>query len=231
LKRIGLIGGVSPESTAIYYRLINQAARAAMGGDHSAEMLIYSLDFGVIRAHYDSANWPAFTAEMVKAGKCLDAAGCEVIGICSNTSQLAADSVGEAIGHPLVGLIESLAAAMGASGVRQPLLLGTPFVMQGDFYRARLQALTASTCLVPDADGRAQIDRVIFDELVNGIVLETSRRAWLDIIARGRAAGADGVILGCTEISMLIGQEHTELPVFDTTALHADAIARAAIEA
>ncbi|MEM7768185.1 MAG: amino acid racemase [Pseudomonadota bacterium] len=230
MKRIGLIGGVSPESTVIYYRLINAAARAALGGDHSAEMVIYSLDFGVIKDRYARADWPAFKAEVLKAARALDQAGCELIGICSNTTQLAAGDVAAAIDRPVIGMIDTVAAALKRAGVQRPLLLGTPFVMAPGFYRSTLDAGFGGTCIVPDAEGQAAVDRVIFEELVNGQVLEASRAVYLDIIAAGERQGADAVILGCTEIPLLVDQGHTSLPVFDTTALHAGTIAAAAME-
>lgn len=230
MKRIGLIGGVSPASTEVYYRLINAAAKAAKGGDHSAELVIYSLDFGVILAHYEAADWPAFKAEVVRAAERLRAADCELLGICSNTTQLAADAVAEAVDLPIVRLIDTLATALKAAGRQRPLLLGTPFVMEQPFYRETLANQFAGQCLVPDEANRLEISRVIFEELVNGTVLESSRSAYLKTIAQGRAAGADSVILGCTEITLLIKQDHTDLPVFDTTALHAKAIATAALK-
>lgn len=231
MKRIGLIGGVSPESTVVYYRLINAAAEAGLGRDRSADMVIVSLDFGAMKALYAAPDWPAFKARVVEAARALEAAGCEVLGICSNTTQVAAGEVAAATDVPLVRMIDTLATALSAAGVSRPLLLGTPFVMTGDFYRPALEATFTGSCLIPEAGDRAVVDRVIFEELVRGRVLAGSRDALLAIIARGRAAGADAVILGCTELMLILDDTHTDLPVFDSTALHARALAEAALGA
>ncbi len=229
MKRIGLIGGVSPESTVVYYRLINAAAEATLGPDRSADLVIASLDFGAMKALYAAADWPAFRANVVEAARALEAAGCALIGICSNTTQIAADDVAAATGVPIVRMIDTLATALGAVGVARPLLLGTPFVMDGDFYRPALEAKFAGSCLVPAPADQAEVDRVIFGELVRGKVLPASRSALLEIIERGRSAGADAVILGCTELMLILDQDMTDLPVFDSTSLHAHALANAAL--
>ncbi|MEM0986523.1 MAG: amino acid racemase [Pseudomonadota bacterium] len=176
MKRIGLIGGVSPESTVVYYRLLNAAAKAAMGGDHSAELVIYSLDFGVMVERYGRAEWPAFNGEVVKAARALEAAGCELLAICSNTTQRAADDVTAAVDLPLIRMIDVVARALSSAGIKRPLLLGTPFVMEGDFYRPTLEARFEGSCIVPGRDDREQVDRIIFEELVNGIILAPPAR-------------------------------------------------------
>ena len=229
MKRIGLIGGVSPESTVLYYRLLNAAAREAMGGDHSANLMIFSLDFGKIHKLYDAEDWAGFKAEVVGAGHALTAAGCELLAIGSNTTNMAADDVQAAVGVPVISLFEALVVALRARSATRPLLLGTPFVMEGPYYRQKLAEEFDMPTTVPSPGDRREVDRVIFEELVNGQFLDTSRDAYLEIIARGVADGADSVILGCTEIGLLIGQHHTDLPVFDTTRLHAAAIAQAAL--
>ena len=228
MKRIGLIGGVSPESTVIYYRLLNAAARQVYGGDHSANVVVFSLDFGEMHALYRAADWSAFRAKVVEAGRSLEAAGCALIAITSNTVQLAADDVAEAVDSRVIHLMDPLKRSMEARGASKPLLLGTPVVMEGPFYRSTLRERYGIETTVPNDADREIVNRVIFDELVEGDVRDASRDAYLEIIERGRQAGSDCAILGCTEIGMLIEQSHLELPVFDTTRLHAAAIAQEA---
>ena len=223
MKRLGLIGGVSPESTAIYYRLLNEAARARLGGGHSQDMIISSFDFGPMLDLYEAGDWDGYIDAIVAAGRRLQPAGVDALMICSNTSGMASAALREATGLPVIDLIDALAAALEAAGVKRPLLLGTPFTMHGPFYRSALEERHGQATIVPGEADCETVRRVIFDELVNGIVTDASRRAYLEVIERGRGAGADGVILGCTEICMLISQDHVDLPVFDTTAIHAAA--------
>ena len=223
MKLLGLIGGVSPESTAIYYRLLNDAARARLGGDHSQRMIISSFDFSVMHDLYRDADWGGYIKAIVEAGERLKAASVDALMICSNTSGMATADLRAATGLPVIDLIDALATALKAADVKQPLLLGTPFTMEGDFYRPALMERHGQETLIPGPEDRETISRVILDELVNGVVRDASRHAYLDIIDRGRSADADGVILGCTEICMLISQSDLDLPVFDTTAIHAAA--------
>ena len=226
MKRLGLLGGVSAESTVIYYRLLNKEAKKRLGPLHGLELLLYALDYGVIIQHYDNRDWDAFIAEFVKGAHALKAAGADALAICSNTSHVSADAVGAATGLPVIHMLDALAEAMRARGVRRPLLTGTPVVMSGDFYRRELAKRYEGAVLVPDEDEQAVIARIILDELVNGVVKDQSRADYLAIIDRWRGEGADGVILGCTELCMILDQSHTDLPVLDTTALHAKAAAR-----
>jgi len=226
MKLLGLIGGVSPEATAIYYRQLNEAARARFGGQHSANLMIYALDYGVMIRHYDNRDWDAFIAEVVKGGERLKAAGVDALVISSNTTHVAADAVREATGLPLIHMLDVLADEMRARGVTRPLLTGTPVVMGEDHYRAELRRRFDGDVFVPDEKEQAVIGRIILDELVNGDVRDESRDEYLEIIGRWRGKGADGVILGCTELCMILNQSHTDLPVLDTTALHAAAAAR-----
>ena len=224
MKLIGLIGGVSPESTAIYYRLLNDAARARLGGEHSANIILYALDYGVMIKHYDDRNWPHFIDEVVKGGKHLAAAGVEALAICSNTTHVAADAVADATGLPVIHLLDCLARAMGNAGAKKPLLLGTPVVMGEEHYREELAKRYQGDIVVPDPGEQSTIGRIILDELVNGVVVEQSRKEMLAIVDRHIAMGCDGVILGCTELCMILSQEHSRTPVFDTTGLHAKAV-------
>ncbi len=220
MKLLGLIGGVSPESTVIYYRLLNEAARARLGGEHSANILLYTLDYGTIIDHYDARDWPSFIAEVVKGAKRLAAAGVDALVISSNTTHVAAEAAAEATGLPLIHVLDALTDALNSAGTRKLLLLGTPVVMGGEHYLPALAQRYDGDVLVPTTEEQSEIGRIILDELVNGDVREPSRAALQAIIGRH---GADGVILGCTELCMILSQDNVDLPVFDTTALHAAA--------
>ncbi|MFN0024391.1 MAG: aspartate/glutamate racemase family protein [Parvularculaceae bacterium] len=221
MKRLGLIGGVSPESTALYVRLLNEGVRARLGGEHSAEFALWHLDYGVMIGHYRAARWPAFTAEVVRAGQALVNAGADALMITSNTTHVAADALAEATGARVIHLMDPLADAMHRARVRRPLLLGTPPVMSGAFYRAALAQRFDGETLIPSLSDHGEIERIILDELCVGVVTEASRRRLKEIIAK--TPEADGVILGCTELPLILSQDDISLPVFDTTALHASA--------
>ncbi|MFN3958923.1 MAG: aspartate/glutamate racemase family protein [Parvularculaceae bacterium] len=221
MRTLGLIGGVSPESTLLYLRHLNDGVRARLGGEHSAAFLLAHLDYGVMIAHYRASAWPAFTEEVVKAGKALVRGGAEALMITSNTTHVAADALAAATGAPVLHLLDALAAAMTARGVRRPLLLGTPPVMAGPFYRTALGRRFDGEILTPAAANQPAIERIILDELCRGAVTEAARARLKAIIsAEGRA---DGVILGCTELPLILSQADLSIPVFDTTALHAAA--------
>jgi aspartate racemase len=220
MKLLGLIGGVSPESTVIYYRLLNEAARTRLGGEHSANIVLYTLNYGTMIRHYDAGDWSAFIAEVVKGAKHLAAAGAEALVISSNTTHVAAEAALEATGLPLIHLLDALTDAMKSNGAKKPLLLGTPMVMSGDHYLPALAQRYDGEVLVPTAEEQGEIGRIILDELVRGGGRDPPPTALQAIIARH---GADGVILGCTELCMILSQDHVDMPVFDTTALHASA--------
>lgn len=226
MKLLGLIGGVSPESTELYYRLLNARARDRLGGGHSARLIISSFDFADIVAPYNDQDWPRFIDVVVTAAKRLKAAGVDGLMICSNTTHMAAEAVKNETNLPLIHLLDVLATEIKAQNASTPLLLGTPEVMNGNYYRSYLQNTHNINCIVPSANDQHQVDRIIFDELCNGIFTQKSRDLFLDVIKRGSAAGANGVILGCTEIALLIEQKHTDMAVFDTTRLHAAAASR-----
>ena len=222
MRTIGLIGGMSWESTAVYYRLINTLVRARLGGLHSADILLRSVDFAAIAARQTAGDWHG-------AGECLAAiaadlvrAGAGNVLICSNTMHLVADQVAAAPGVRLIHVIDQTAAAIRAAGCRRPLLLATAYTMEHGFYAERMAAHGVST-LVPDAADRAALHRVIFEELCVGRVRDDSRAQALRMIAQGRAAGADSVILGCTEICLLLDPDALGCPGFDSTAIHARA--------
>lgn len=224
MRRIGIIGGMSWESTQLYYRLINERVRAVQGGLSSAPLLIHSVDFALVAALQAAGDWDGLTAMMVGAGRDLKAAGAEALAIATNTMHKMADEVVAATGLPLIHIADVTAACIRAAALSRVALLATRFTMEQDFYRARLSA-GGLDILTPDEADRAEVHRVIYEELCRGEVKDSSRDSYKCIIAGLRAAGAQGVILGCTEITMLIGPPDTDLPLFDTTAIHAAAIA------
>ena len=224
MRTIGLIGGMSWESTAIYYRRLNELVRDRLGGLHSAELLLRSFDFAPIAERQGASDWAALTAKMIDAARQLEAAGSEAIVIGSNTMHRMADDVAAAIGVPLLHIADAAAAAIKAAGSARPLLLGTKYTMESDFYRARLLAKHGIEVVLPDASAREFVNRVIYDELCQGRILAESRAAYLDIVEAAKARGADGVIFGCTEVGLLIGGLDLGVPAFDTAELHCAAI-------
>ncbi|MEO4001098.1 aspartate/glutamate racemase family protein [Mesorhizobium sp. CAU 1732] len=230
MKTIGLLGGMSWESTAIYYRHLNEMARERLGGLHSASLLIRSFDFAEIADRQHAGDWDGAGAILTEAARRLEDAGAGVMVIATNTMHLVADQVQAAISIPLIHIADATAAAVTRAGSRRPALLATRFTMEEDFYKGRLSARHGLDAVVPDAAGRAMVHRVIYDELCQGIVSAPSKAAYLAEIERMRRDdGIDGVIMGCTEITMLIGQEDIDLPAFDTTRIHAEAAFEAAL--
>jgi len=223
MKVIGLIGGMSWESTAVYYRRLNEEARRRLGGLNSAEILLRSVDFTRIVEMQKRGAWSEAAAELAGIARALVAAGAEMILICTNTMHKVADTVEAAVDVPVLHIADVTAAAIKARGFRRPLLLATAYTMEQPFYRDRLRAAHGLEALVPDTEGRALAHRVIFDELCQGLVRGDSREAFRILVEQGRKDGADCVILGCTEIGLLIGADDVCLPAFDSTILHADA--------
>ncbi|MCG8992616.1 aspartate/glutamate racemase family protein [Laribacter hongkongensis] len=220
MKTLGLIGGMSWESTATYYRLLNEHAKAALGGLHSARLVLVSVDFAEVEALQACGDWDAAGALLARACRQLEAAGADAVVLCTNTMHKVAPAMQAATDLPFLHIGDATAAAIRAAGLDCVGLLGTRFTMEQDFYRARLEA-RGIRVLVPEADDRATVHRIIYDELCLGDIRPTSRTAYLDIIGRLAAAGAQGVVLGCTEIPLLVSAGDTSLPLFDTTALHA----------
>lgn len=221
MKTLGLIGGMSWESTAIYYRHLNELARQRLGGLHSARLLLWSFDFAEIEALQAAEDWAAATDRMVEAARRLARAGAEAIVICTNTMHRMATEVEAAVEIPLIHIADATAVAIEASLARRPLLLATGYTMTQDFYKGRLRDRHGIDVTVPDEAGRALVHRVIYEELCQGVVRPESKAAYLDLIEAQRRDGVDGVILGCTEVCMLIGPDDLDLPVFDTTRIHA----------
>ncbi|MEE4298538.1 MAG: aspartate/glutamate racemase family protein [Pseudomonadales bacterium] len=227
MKTIGMLGGMSWESTALYYRLINEETRRRRGGLHSAPIALVSVDFDEIETLQAAGDWDRAGDLLAARAREVEAAGADFLLICTNTMHRVADAVVAAIDIPLLHLADATARRIRAAGLTRIGLLGTRFTMEQDFYRARLEAQGIEV-LVPNAADRALVHRVIYEELCLGEVRDASRAEYLRIIDALAAAGAEGVIEGCTEIVMLVQQVHTTMPLFDTTAIHAEeAVARA----
>ena len=222
MKTIGLIGGMSWESTAVYYRLINTLVRERLGGLHSAEILLRSVDFERIAALQRAGAWDTAGTLLADIASALVQAGADNVLICTNTMHLVAPVVAARPGVRLIHVIDATAAAIRAAGCQRPLLLATAYTMEHGFYAARM-AECGLDIMVPDTADRAQVHRVIYDELCQGLIRPESHAAITAIIARGRAAGADCVILGCTEICLLLDPDQLGCPGFDSTAIHARA--------
>lgn len=221
MKVIGLIGGMSWESLAEYYRIINETVRARLGGVHSAKSLMWSMDFGEIERLQHRGDWPALTGEMIAAARRLEAGGADFLMICTNTMHKMAADVSAAVSIPLLHIADPTAEKIKAAGLRKVGLLGTAFTMEQDFYKGRLAEKFGLDVLVPEAEDRAKVHEIIYRELVAGIVKDSSRDAYRAIIARLVDAGAEAIIMGCTEIMLLISQADSPVPVFDTTEIHA----------
>jgi len=221
MKTIGMIGGMSWESSIEYYRIINETVKEKMGGLHSAKSLMYSVDFAEIEALQHIGDWETATQAMIEAAHHVEAGGADFVLICTNTMHKMADEVEAAIGIPLLHIADATAEAIKAQGLRNVGLLGTKFTMEGDFYRGRLVEKHDLEVLIPEAGDREIVHRVIYDELVLGEIKSESREAYMRIIEKLTAAGAQGIILGCTEIGLLVKEEDSSVPIFDTTYIHA----------
>jgi aspartate racemase len=224
VRRLGLIGGLSWESTRLYYDMINRAVAARLGGAHSATLIVDSLDFAPIAQAQADNRWDDAGEAIAEAGRRLHAAGVEALAIASNTMHKCAEQVRTAVPLPLIHIVDPLAAALAKDARQRPVLLATRFTMEQDFLRSPLAAAGAQTIIPPEAD-RGALHRIIFEELIRGVLSDRSREAILAMIAAGRAAGADSVILGCTEIGLLVDDGNSALPVYDTAALHSAALA------
>lgn len=223
MRTIGLLGGMSWESTVPYYRVVNEVVKARLGGLHSAKVVLVSVDFAEVERLQHAGDWDAAGALLAGSARSLEAAGAECVVLCTNTMHKVADAIEAAVGVPLLHIADPTSEAIRAAGLRTVGLLGTRFTMEQDFYVGRLEERHGLAVLTPPAEDRALVHRVIYEELVLGRVLEASRAAYRRVIEDLVARGAEGVILGCTEIAMLVGPEDARVPVFDTTGLHARA--------
>lgn len=229
MKTIGLLGGMSWESTLPYYRHINEAVRERLGGLHSARLVLYSLDFHEIEALQRQGDWAAAGTLLADAARRLESAGADFLLLCTNTMHKVADAIEAASALPLLHIADPTAAAIQAAGLQRVGLLGTRFTMEQPFYRQRLEDRHGIQVLVPDEPDRAEVHRVIYEELCRGVVSEVSRQAYRQVISRLVARGAQAVILGCTEIGLLVRADDAEVPLFDTCVLHAQAAAERAL--
>lgn len=229
MRMIGILGGMSWESSAHYYALINRAVRAQLGAPHSARILMHSFDFGEIAALQAAGEWERLGLIMAEAGRALEAGGADGLVLATNTMHKLAPAIEAACTIPLLHIADAAAARIKADGLDRLALLGTAFTMEEAFYRDRLAQDHGLEILIPDAEARAQVHRVIYEELIAGTICEASRAAYRGIIARMIARGAQGIILGCTEIMLLIDQSDSAAPLYDTTALHCEAAAQFAL--
>ena len=222
-KVIGMLGGMSWESSAEYYRIVNERVQERLGGTASARCLLWSFDFAEIEALQHRGRWDEAGALLADAAQRLEAAGAELLVLCTNTMHLLADAIEAAVTVPLLHIADPTAEAIRADGLERIGLLGTAFTMEHPFYRGRLEERHGLEVLVPDAADRATVHRIIYDELVQGRVEPASRAAYREIMARLVERGAQGIILGCTEIMLLVRPEDSAVPLYDTTTLHAEA--------
>ena len=229
MKTIGLIGGMSWESTVTYYQIVNETVKRELGGLHSAKVLLYSVDFAEIEEYQAKGEWEASARVLSQAAFNLEKAGADFIVICTNTMHKVAPEIQREISIPVIHIAEATADELKKNGISKVGLLGTKYTMTQEFYKSKLTE-AGITVVIPDEDGITVVNDVIYKELCLGIISEQSKQKFLSVIDKLQREGAQGVILGCTEIGLLIGQEDTALPVFDTTQIHATKAAMLAIE-
>ncbi len=221
MKTIGLIGGLSWESSIEYYRIINQETQKRLGGLHSAKCLLHSFDFAEIESLQETGDWETASKRMIAAAQNLERAGADCIVICSNTMHRMADDVAAAVKGPLIHIADATAEVIRDDGLQTIGLLGTRYTMEQEFYKGRMTDRYSLNVLIPDAAGRDIVHSIIYEELVRGIIQDESRALYQAVINKLRTAGAQAVILGCTEIGLLIKPEDCPIPSYDTTYLHA----------
>ena len=230
MKTIGLLGGMSWESTAGYYRMINEGVKQALGGLHSAKIVLYSVDFDPVEKLMGRGDWQGVAEDLSEAAVNIQAAGADFLLICTNTMHHVAPEIQDSIEIPLLHIADATAGALIRSGIKKTGLLGTAFTMEQDFYKGRLNRDYGLDVLVPEKADRDFIHHTIFQELCLGIAKSGTREAYLRIIDYLAEQGAEAVILGCTEIGMLIGQKDTSVKLFDTTAIHAQKAVQYALQ-
>ena len=225
MKTIGLLGGMSWESTVPYYQAVNQRVAARLGGLHSAKVVLYSVDFHEIETVQHAGQWDQAGERLAEAGRSLERAGADFIVICTNTMHKVAPAIENAVAIPLLHIATPTARAIQAAGLGRIGLLGTAFTMEQTFYRGHLESEFGLEVIVPEARERAAVHRIIYEELCRGVIRAESRDTYREIMDGLARQGAEGIILGCTEISLLVGPDDASVPLFDTTALHATAAA------
>lgn len=230
MRTIGLIGGMSWESSAEYYRLINTAVKERLGGLHSAQSIMLTVDFAAIEAFQQSGQWEAAGQILAAAAQALERAGADCIVLCTNTMHKVTEAITAVTRLPFIHIADATATAIQADGIRTVGLLGTRFTMDETFYRGRLTEQHSLEVIVPEAEDRSVINRIIYEELCLGMVRQESRVQYRTIMSRLVEQGAEGIILGCTEITLLVNQADSSVPLFDTTRLHALAAVDFALE-
>lgn len=230
MKTIGLLGGMTCESSLEYYRLINEGVREKLGGIHSAKSVMYSVDFGEVEPEMEAERWDLVLERLLEGSLAVERAGADFLVICTNTMHKMADQVASRIDIPILNLIDVTAEAIKAVGTRKVGLLGTRFTMTQNFYRRRLAERHGIDTVIPSDQDVSMIHRVIMEELTIGVISPESKKLYWDAIGRLQLRGAEGIVLGCTEIPLLVKQEEGDLPLFDTTLLHAQAAVRTALE-
>ena len=229
MKTIGLIGGMSWESSIEYYRIINQEVRESLGGVHSAKSVMVSLDFGEIEELQMKGDWEEATRGMIQSAREVEKGGADFLLICTNTMHLMAEEVQAGISIPLLHIADATARAVKDQVLKSIGLLGTRFTMEEDFYRGRLEKVHKLKVVVPDQSGRELVHNVIYDELVQGVIKDPSRQGYKEVIQELVKEGAEGIVLGCTEIGLLVKKEDVSVPIFDTMEIHALAAVDAAL--
>lgn len=230
MKTIGLIGGMSWESTVDYYRYLNEGVKESLGGLSSAKILLYSYNFGEVEVMQHSEDWEGLTKDMVEKATKLQEAGADMIAICTNTMHKMAPDIEKAVNIPLIHIADAAGAVIKERGEKKVALLGTNFTMNGDFYKGRIKEKFDIEVIVPNEQDKQIVHNIIYDELCKGIIKEESKSMYIQIIEKLAREGAEGVILGCTEIPLLIKSGDTSIPVYDTTKIHSDALLKEAIQ-
>lgn len=221
MKTIGLLGGMSWESTIPYYRLINEGVKAQLGGLHSASLLLHSVDFHEIEACQSSGDWHKAGVILADAAAGLEQAGAQAIVLCTNTMHKVAEQIEARCSVPFLHIADATGKAIEAAGLNKVALLGTRYTMEQDFYRGRLAEVNGIATTIPDEADRERVNQIIFEELCLGTFSDLSRQYFINLIERMAEQGAQGVIFGCTEIGLLVPEDRCQIPVFDTAALHA----------
>lgn len=229
MKTIGLIGGMSWESTTSYYQIINETIKRELGGLHSAKILLYSVDFAEIEHYQAVGDWDKSAQVLADIAQCLEQAGADFIVICTNTMHKVAPQIQKKIAIPILHIAQATAQALVDDGIRKVGLLGTKYTMTQDFYKEKLLE-SGLEVLIPDQAGIEDVNRIIYDELCLGDIRESSKQTYLTVIDDLKNAGAEAVILGCTEIGLLVKQADIALPLYDTTVIHAEKAAELGIE-
>ncbi len=230
MRTIGLLGGMSWESTANYYKAINEGVKTAKGGFHSAKIALFSVDFAEIESMQRSGDWQGAAEHLSEAAMSIQAAGADALLICTNTMHKVAAQVASAVAIPLLHIADATGVALCENKVKKVGLLGTQFTMEQAFYSERLAQQFDLDVFVPSSEDRLVVHKIIYEELCKGVICEKSRDAYIDIINKLKAQGAQAVILGCTEIALLVKQSDTDMPLYDTTALHAAEAVKMALE-